>query len=73
MRVLRDFGERVRSLREQRGLTQMALAHSAGIHPTYLGSIENGQRNVALLNLYALAGALDVELVELLPPKPPRA
>jgi transcriptional regulator with XRE-family HTH domain len=71
-RVLRDFGQRVRALREERGLTQMSLAHVAGLHPTYLGSIETGQRNVALLNLYALAGALDVELTELLPPRVPR-
>lgn len=66
-RLLREFGVRLRTLREERGLTQMSLAHSAGLHATYLGSIENGQRNVALLNLYALAGALEVGLADLLP------
>jgi transcriptional regulator with XRE-family HTH domain len=72
MRVLREFGARVRAVREERGLTQMSLAHAAGMHPTYLGSVETGQRNVALLNLYALAGALEVELADLLPPRSPR-
>jgi len=50
----------------------MDLAHTAGIHPTYIGSVENGERNVALLNLYGLAQALGVEVADLLPAVPRR-
>ena len=65
-RVLRDFGYRVQSLRVEKGLTQMALAHEAGLHPTYIGQVENGRRNVALLNVHALATALGVTASDLL-------
>lgn len=65
-RTLRDFGYRVHSLRVERGMTQMALAHEAGLHPTYIGQVENGRRNVALLNIRALADALGVTAGDLL-------
>ena len=64
-RVLRDFGRRVSAARAERGITQMDLAHKAGLHPTYIGQIENGRRNVALLNVYALAKALGVDPADL--------
>lgn len=54
------FGLRVRQLREQRGLSQEALAELAGLHRTYVSSIERGQRNVGLDNILRLAAALDV-------------
>jgi len=54
------FGRRVRAAREDRGLSQEALAERAGVHRTYVSSLERGQRNVGLDNVYALARALDV-------------
>lgn len=65
-RALRDFGYRVREAREARGLTQMALADAANLHYTYIGQVENGRRNVALLNVYALARALGIAPAALL-------
>lgn len=65
--VLRDVGCRVRDLREALGLSQEALADKAGLHRTYVGSLERGQRNVSVLNLYALAAALNEEPGHLLP------
>jgi transcriptional regulator with XRE-family HTH domain len=46
----------------------MQLAERAGLHYTYIGQVENGRRNVALVNIYALLRALDADLVDLLPP-----
>ena len=55
---LRGFGERVRKARLQAGLSQEELADQADLHRTYIGSVERGERNVSLGNLYALADAL---------------
>jgi transcriptional regulator with XRE-family HTH domain len=54
------FGKRLRDVRERRGLSQEALAGLAGLHRTYVSSIERGQRNVGLDNVIRLAAALDV-------------
>lgn len=56
--VLREFGERVRRARARRGWTQEKLAAEAGLDRTYIGGVERGQRNVALLNVNKLAVAL---------------
>ena len=61
----RAFGGRVRALRQARGLSQEALADLAGIHRTYVGSVERGERNIALDNIWALADALGVSAAEL--------
>ena len=55
-----SFGLRVRDLRQARGLSQEKLAELAGVHRTYLSSLERGQRNVGLDNILAIAAALDV-------------
>jgi transcriptional regulator with XRE-family HTH domain len=54
------FGRRVRQIREQRGFSQEQLAELAGIHRTYMSSVERGQRNIGLDNIAALADALGV-------------
>jgi len=64
--VLRAFGERVRSSRQARSLSQEALAHAAGLDRSYVGGIERGERNVALLNIHKIATALGVRAAELL-------
>jgi len=59
------FGARVRALRRAQGLSQEELAHRVGVHPTYLGGIERGERNPALKNIGQLARALGVSMAEL--------
>jgi transcriptional regulator with XRE-family HTH domain len=54
----RDFGYRLRQLRELEGLSQAELAARAGLHVTYVSSIETGRRNLSLVNIHALAEAL---------------
>lgn len=60
-----SFGNRVRQLREARGLSQEELAHRANLHRTYVSSLERGQRNVGIENVQALALALDVSAADL--------
>ncbi len=60
------FGQRVRTRRLTLGLSQEALAERSGLHRTYVGSLERGERNVALLNIVKLADALDVDAGELM-------
>ena len=60
------FGLRVRELREAEGLSQEGLAELAHLHRTYIGSVERGERNISLINIYRLARALGVAPSELL-------
>jgi transcriptional regulator with XRE-family HTH domain len=54
------FGANVKRLRQAAGLSQEALAAKAGVHRTYLGSAERGERNVSLDNICRIAAALCV-------------
>jgi transcriptional regulator with XRE-family HTH domain len=65
-RVLARLGRRVRNLRQALDWSQEDLAAKSGLHRTYIGSIERGERNVALLNLVVLARSLRVSLPGLL-------
>lgn len=53
------FGERIRQLRLAKTWSQEDLAARAGLHPTYIGGIERGERNLGLDNILKLARALD--------------
>jgi transcriptional regulator with XRE-family HTH domain len=64
---LRALGLRVLELRQAAGLTQEAVAHAAGLHWTYVGQVERGERNLTYKNLLNLARGLGVEPSELLP------
>jgi len=64
------FGMLVRKLRLQRGLSQEKLAELANLHRNYVGGVERGERNIALLNIVALARALRVKPSKLLEPLP---
>ncbi|MGU3543362.1 helix-turn-helix domain-containing protein [Methylobacterium sp. A52T] len=53
------FGERIRQLRLAKNWSQEDLAVRSGLHPTYIGGIERGERNLGLDNILKLARALD--------------
>lgn len=59
------LGRRVRHRRLYLGISQEALAEAAGLHRTYVGSVERGERNIALINILRLADALDLDAAEL--------
>ena len=60
------FGSRVRRLRNQRGMSQQALAFQCGLDRTYIGSVERGERNISLANIHKIATGLEVQPSELL-------
>jgi transcriptional regulator with XRE-family HTH domain len=61
-----SFGKRVRELRLGLGISQEGLADRCGLHRTYVGGIERGERNPSLLNIGRIADALGVSPGDLL-------
>lgn len=66
----RLFAKRLRQIRQIKGLSQEALADLAGLHRTYIGSVERSERNVSIDNMERLANALEVDIAELLREEP---
>ncbi|WP_328187439.1 helix-turn-helix domain-containing protein [Marinobacter sp. OP 3.4] len=57
-----DFGERVRELRKEKGLTQENVARLCGFQRPYLSDVERGRRNISAKNMSRLAATLGVDL-----------
>jgi transcriptional regulator with XRE-family HTH domain len=64
--LLRQFGQRVREIRKQQNFSQEELAERCNLHRTYIGGIERGERNLALVNIARIAKALEVDMCVLL-------
>jgi transcriptional regulator with XRE-family HTH domain len=64
-KILKAFGSRVRLERERKGLSQEDFAEKAGLHRTYIGGVERGERNVSLLNIAKIAEAFGLTVSEL--------
>lgn len=60
------FGEKVRGIRNSKGLSQEELAHIANVHRTYIGMIERAEKNITLVNIEKIAVALNVNINELI-------
>ena len=65
--VTAKFGEKLRKLRKERGVSQEELAARAGLHRTYVSSVERGERNVSLETIDKLARALGLPMGDLMP------
>ena len=63
--TLIKFGNVIRKLRKEKGISQEELAHRADLHRTYIGMIERAEKNLTLLNIEKLAKALDVKITDL--------
>jgi len=66
--IRKRFGARIRQLRNDQGWSQEELADRAGLHRTYIGSVELGEQNLSLINIERLAATLGVSLAELFAP-----
>lgn len=60
------FGKALKACRTRAGISQEKLADLAGIHRTYMGDVERGERNISLVNLLRVADALEVRLSTLI-------
>ena len=65
-KVQSAFGKHLRKLRAEKHQTTEHVAEVAGIHPNYLSSVERGERNLGLFNIWRIAQALNVPASELL-------
>ncbi|MBE9231551.1 helix-turn-helix transcriptional regulator [Cuspidothrix issatschenkoi LEGE 03284] len=63
---LQKLGEYIRTIRKAQALSQEQLAELSGLHRNYIGGVERGERNVALLNIIRIAHALGMSPSELL-------
>lgn len=61
-----ELGGRIRSLRKKHNWSQVMLAEVVGVHRSFIADLEQGKRNVSVLNLYAIAKALDTTISRLL-------
>ena len=64
--LLQQFGQRIRELRQERGLSQEQLADETGFHRTYIGMVERGERNLSLSNVAVFARVFELSVSELL-------
>lgn len=62
----RRFGRNLRTWREQQGYSQESFADALGLHRTYIGSVERGERNLTLQTVERIAHAIAVDPMELL-------
>jgi len=65
--ILARFGRKLRTIRTEKGISQEELAQRSGLHRTYVSSVERGERNISLVNIAKLAGALGIKLPDLMP------
>jgi transcriptional regulator with XRE-family HTH domain len=62
----RTVGRNLRRYRQERGLSQEAFADLVGVHRTYMGGLERGERNLTLRSVERIAAVIGVDPVELM-------
>jgi len=72
IRGARSFGAAIKEFRHHRGLSQAELAAAAGVHRSYLSSVENGSTTEAMRNIVRALNVLGLELVVRSRPEAPR-
>lgn len=65
--VRKRFGDRIRTIRRQKGISQEDLALACDLDRAFVGTVERGQRNISLVNIYKIARGLNVPARELMP------
>lgn len=65
MKYRKIIGKNISKYRKLKGLTQEKLAEHCGLHRTYIGAVERGERNISIDNIERIANALEVEIIQL--------
>ncbi|MDP6223279.1 MAG: helix-turn-helix transcriptional regulator [Candidatus Micropelagos thuwalensis] len=63
--IKKIFGARVRTLRTEKGWSQEDFAFECGVHKTYIGPVERGERNISLENIKKMANTFRIDIAEL--------
>lgn len=63
--IIKDFGKRIRELRQKIGLSQEKFSLKIGMDRTYYASVENGKRNISIINIKKIADGLSISLSDL--------
>ena len=63
--TIKIIGERIRAYRRQAGMSQEALAEKAGLHATYIGQLERGEKNATIETVEKVASALGLPMEKL--------
>ena len=61
-KIKEQFGSKLKNLRQEKGITQEALALLCDLDRTYIGSVERGERNISLINIHKIAKALSISI-----------
>ncbi len=64
-RITIETGKRIRNYRIQQHMSQEVLAEKCGLHPTYIGQLERGEKNATLESIEKIAGGLSISLSRL--------
>jgi len=64
--IKKKIGDSIRVERKRAGLSQEGLAFECGLHRTYIGAVERGERNISLINLYKISKAMGISLSTLM-------
>jgi transcriptional regulator with XRE-family HTH domain len=65
MEIKSKVGKRIKQIREENNISQKDLSYAADLDRSYVASVENGQRNISIVNLEKIAIALKISLSEL--------
>ena len=63
---LNKLGQQIRYYRSQQHISRADLSEKLGMHKTYVGSIERGERNVSIMTVISIAKGLNISVFELL-------
>lgn len=61
-RIIKNIGIQIRILRKSKNISQEELSNIANLHPTYIGQVERGEKNLTISSLLSITNALDISL-----------